>query len=288
MKKNNRYESILTNLSIIAKPHCDQITDAVHKIVKLDLESLTKSHENYKQVFRIITMFSIRISHITNGILSLISLNNIYGAKILLRSLIDHTYKTVYITERALKDGNGTVADDYLIFCDFAEELQYQRALDYKSQILDDKIIDDEAFSDMLKRKPELNIYTKKQIFEKANQFTFSYIHKYLHNKDKIIKEDLENENLKKGFVAILHNATLYADLSSFVHGGPFAEISEFMLKFEEEKNDEEILDIIEYLMMLHFYANVSIAHFFSTLDKKHMDSVETITNSLLDYYEKI
>lgn len=138
----------------------------------------------------------------------------------------------------------------------------------------------------MIKRKPALKEYGKDQIKEKANQFTFRNVFLFL-NKGKEV--DYQSDiDFKTYYGAYLHTAAIYSDLSSFVHGGPFAEMFELRIHLDEDEHNEEILDIVECVMVMHFTACAAICYFVSKLDNKHEYLIKKIMDIQMEYYHKI
>jgi hypothetical protein len=256
----------INNLTLIAKPHIDQIIEEVTKIVQKDCGRLTRNYPKFKKAFRIAPIFETRIFRIIDGIINLINEDNLYGCKILLRSLIDHTVKLDFLLQKALKDKNDRIFNEYSLFSDLAEELQYLKELNYKSKIINEVEIDEKALNDLIKRKPQIKKYSNKHIFEKANQFSFRNMFKFLNEERD--KDDLEfsNEDIKAGFEAYLEISALYSDLSSFIHGGPSADQFELLMHLDKNEHDNEVIQIIEHIMVLNFYACITFIGFCNKL----------------------
>lgn len=276
----------INRLSDIAKPYIEKIADELQSIFTEDLGLLITVHKNYNDAFRGLPLFLVRVLKLSKGILSLVAEDNLYSAKALLRSLVEHTFKVEFLIDKSLIEANDNIYKEYFLFCDLSEELQYQKSLDFKVQKLGEAEIDEEAYQDLIKRKPELKKYSKNQINEKENQFTFRNIFRFLNEgKDK---NDSLGEDLKTYYGAYLHTGAIYSDLSSFVHGGPFAEKFEFIIHLDEDEHNQEILDIVENVMVMHFVACLTICSFFSKLDKKYEENIKKIVSHQMEYYNKI
>tara|TARA_R110002073_G_scaffold325028_1_gene503462 strand:+ start:57 stop:911 length:855 start_codon:yes stop_codon:yes gene_type:complete len=275
-------------LGLIAKPYVEKISNVVEKVILTDLKEIAEKKGDYKQSIRALPVFAIRIFQMSNGVIDLILAENIYSAKTLLRPLIEHSFKISFLTKKATKENSAEVFKDYYLFCDLAEELQYQKSLDYKSQLLFEKESDEKAFLDLIKNKPEIQKYSKRKIFEKANEFTFRNIFKFLNENDDIEYKNVENDFVKQGYEAYAMIGAIYSDLSSFIHGGPFAEPYVFPSSKEDEDN-YEILNVIENVMIMHFYANLSILEFWnSIIPNKYDYAIKEINELMLEYYEKV
>ena len=281
-------EKKINSLPLIAKPYTDRIFNEITIIIQNDYEKLKKSHPNFKESLRVISILETRIYSIVLGIFELVQEDNIYSCKILLRSLIEHCVKLDYLTQTSLQYQNDNIFKEYLIFNDLAEELQYLKGLNYTSKILNNIGIDYEAFQDLKRRKPEVQQYTEKQIFEKASQFGFRNMFKYINETKDKNPFDLKNEDFKNGFKAFLHIGTLYSDLSSFVHGGPTADKYVLQMHLDKEEENMEILDMVEQVMAMNFYACIVFIAFCNKLENKYDDNINRIIDCQIEYYKKI
>lgn len=276
----------INKLAYIAKPYIGKISDELQEVFTKDLGSLISNHEKYKEAFRALSIFLVRVSRLSNGILDLVASDNLYSANVLLRALIEHAFKIEFLVEKSLKENNDNIYKEYFLFCDLSEELQYQKSLDFKKQKLEDIQIDEEAYQELLNRRPDLKKFTKNQINDKANQFTFRNIFRFLNDRqhdDKLLDEDL-----KVYYGAYLHTGAIYSDLSSFVHGGPFADNFEFRMHLSEEEHNKEIFTIVENVMVMHFAPFLVTCSFISKLDKKYDEKIKTMVEIQMDYYNKI
>lgn len=281
-------EKNINFLGLIAKPYVEKISDVIERIILTDLNEIGDKKGDYKKSIRALPVFAVRIFQMSNGVIDLILSENIYASKTLLRPLIEHAFKISFLTKKAIKENSAEVFKDYYLFCDLAEELQYQKSLDYKSQLLFEKESDEKAFEDLIKSKPEIQNYSKRKIFEKANEFTFRNIFKFLNENDDIDYKNVENDILKKSYEAYIMIGAIYSDLSSFIHGGPFAEPYAFPSSKKDEDN-YEILDVIESVMIMHFYANLSILEFWnSIIPNKYDYAIKEINELMLEYYKKV
>lgn len=278
----------INDLTLIAKPHIDKINQEVTKIIQKDCGNLIKKYPKYKQAFRVAPIFESRIFLIIDGIINLVTEDNLYGSKILLRSLIDHTVKLDYLIHRALEDKDDRIFKEYLLFSDLAEELQYLKELNYKSKIINEVDIDEKALKDLIKRKPEIKKYSNNQIFEKSNQFGFKNMFKYINEERERNHLEFDNEDIKAGFEAFLHISALYSDLSSFIHGGPAADKFVLLMHLDKEEHDNEVIEIVEQIMTLNFYACIVFIGFCNKLENKYDSFIRRIIKCQIEYYKKI
>lgn len=278
----------INDLTLIAKPYIDKINQEVTKIIQKDCGNLIKKYPKYKQAFRVAPIFESRIFLIIDGIINLVTEDNLYGSKILLRSLIDHTVKLDYLIHRALEDKNDRIFKEYLLFSDLAEELQYLKELNYKSKIINEVDIDEKALKDLIKRKPEIKKYSNNQIFEKSNQFGFRNMFKYINEDREKNHLEFDNKDIKAGFEAFLHISALYSDLSSFIHGGPAADKFVLLMHLDKEEHDNEVIEIVEQIMALNFYACIVFIGFCNKLENKYDSFIRRIIKCQIGYYKKI
>lgn len=281
-------ENKINALSIIAKPYIERIFNEITLIIQNDYEKLKVSNPQYKESLRVNSILETRIYRIILGILDLVLEDNIYSSKILLRSLIEHCVKLDYLTQKSLTSKNDNIFKEYLLFNDLAEELQYLKGLNYTSKILNKTEIDNEALQDLINRKPEIKQYSENQIFEKASQFTFRNMFKFINETKDRDPFDLNNDNYRKGFEAFLHIGALYSDLSSFVHGGPSADKFVLLMHLDKEEQDFEVLNMIEQVMAMNFYACIIFIAFCNKLDNKYDPNIQRIFDCQLEYYDKI
>ncbi|MES2837801.1 MAG: DUF5677 domain-containing protein [Bacteroidota bacterium] len=278
----------INKISVIAKPYIEKIFNEVFKIIENDLGALIKNHPEFNESFRYLSIFEVRISRIIHGILDLLLKDNLYSCKILLRPLIEHTLKLDYLIQKSLSDKNDNIFKEYALFCDLYEELQYQKSLDFKSKILTGEEIDEVAFQDLIKRRPEIKEYSRNKIIEKANQFTFRNIFKYLNENHEYDFINSSDEKMKKSYKTYLQIGSLYSDLSSFIHGGTFADGFELKIQLDKEINDFEIIDISEYVVIMNFYASIAFIGFCNTLENKYDENIKRVVDYQLEYYKKI
>ncbi len=269
-------------LGSIAKPYIEKISNVIEKII---IEDLSNEKSGYRPSTRAIPIFAIRILKISTGIIDLILADNIYCSNALLRTLVEHSFKISYLTKKSIEDNNGDVFEDYYLFCDFAEELQYQKNLDYRTKTLFNLEFDEKAYKKLINSKPEIKNYSKRKIFEKANEFSFRNIFKFINEKQEEEYKSMKDEYLKKCYGSFLMIGAEYSDLSSFIHGGPFAESYVFPFK---ERDNHEILNIIETVMIMHFYGNLSILEFWNKLNPKYDKEIMEIIGYMNEYYKKV
>ena len=271
-----------------AKVYVKDIFNVVSSLVENDLGVLKNEHPNYQHALKVLSIFEVRISRISRGIFDLISSDNLYSCKILLRALIEYSFKIDFLVKKSISDQSEEIFNDYILFCDLAEELQFKRGIDYTSEKLTDSSISEEALNDLYIRKPEIKRFSKKEIFEKANQFSFRNIFEYINTINFSDLDEINEHYLKEIFKSFLNLGVIYSDLSSFVHGGPESERYELLSHLDKEFENDEFVEIIEYVMVMHFYSCLSYIYFCNHLDSKYFPKILLIFDKILSYYDEI
>lgn len=171
-------------------------------------------HGPIPKTSRVFLSFIASTEFIKNGILDLAEAANVYTAKILSRSLMEHFLRFQYIWFRASEEKSDVAAEDYLKYGAFKEALQTRRSRKRVARILgrDPGLTSDDALKDDIKEATSLS---GKEIEEQASRYEYARIIEYIFEKMKRGKGE-ENPFLLK----IIPN---YGDLSCFVHGAPAA-----------------------------------------------------------------
>lgn len=155
------------------------------------------------------------ITSIKLGIYSLAkdSETNLYPAKILHRTLIEHYLKFNYILARFLTEKTDEVGLEYRKYIQISEILSYANASEIVNSIVDASI-DSEILNKLKKEHPEFNI-SQKGLRRITSKWKHRNIIKYLRSNSSSLGGD--NPYLLKLIPE-------YAELSSFIHGGRSAE----------------------------------------------------------------
>lgn len=196
----------------------------IEKIVNEDIEkssfklSLTALHKKIKT-----------IEYLKDGLLK--TEGNIYASSVLLRSLIEHFLVAYYFFLKVKVDNNDSVGQDYY---DDYQNSEFFKQETYSLQLEDLKnksprTVDMNALNEIY---PELNMISQGDLqsyHQVASQFsTLKNIGKFL-----IIHQELEPK-LKAVHHLLFDLLKRYNLLSSFVHGGPYAERSAFDLSEDD------------------------------------------------------
>jgi len=192
----------------------------LHALIEIEIDpvfaSLQESvYSSYPSTFSSFLSLMARIDFICTGILEVSRDGNIYSARILFRSMIDHFLKSQYLFVRWGKERTDDVGNEYLHFCNLIEQVRLSDAYRKKNRLLNQE--KETLTFELIRRSfPELASFTNKEIENKASQFSYGKIISYIANavyKNEILPEE----------AFLPATFPFYADLSSFVHGGPYA-----------------------------------------------------------------
>ncbi len=237
-----------------------ELSDTVSKSIGLLSESLSKT--KFKKTSRALLAYIPKAGYINNAILNCCATSGGYAAGTLFRSLAEHTFRHLYIYTRALKEDSDDVGDEYYGKLKGSEDL--------------------ESFT-------KINNYTK---VVRPNQTTWST--KGDHNKDiadigkkfgisNIFFYLIENSRTDKSFIDegmkdyLLERLKQYTNLSSYVHGGPYAEMCYEELMKDSEKMRGHLEGMATESFRL-YKSIVEVTYLFSSLFDEQMTS----------YYESI
>jgi len=200
-----------------------EIDDVVFKILKKDAGKvfLLFKNNDLEKTGQALSLFHAKIGFLKNGIYDQIESNNLYSAKILYRTLIEHYLKAQFLLYESLKSGNDNIGKDYYEFADASEKLQLGSAYKYVGEILFPENSFNDVFDVVKEIFPALEKYSKKDIRNKAAKFNYRQIIEYLYDLFYVQQNIQSNGN-----DFLLNLIPEYSDLSSYVHGGPAADKS--------------------------------------------------------------
>lgn len=138
---------------------------------------------------------------------------HLYVVKLLHRSFIEHYLKFYYILFRLLNEKSDSVGIEYKKFSSIDETMAFINASNVSAKIVG-KSTEETIHKQLKKKYPDLEL-SKKEIQNISSKWKHRHIIKYLKNNSSLIEDD------KSIFLSLISQ---YAELSSFVHGGTFAE----------------------------------------------------------------
>lgn len=212
--------------------------DLIHNVIEESFTELIKDLKKYKYQKTLLAMVNLvlKTNFIKNSIFDLCETDDLYSAKILYRSLIEHSLIHEYLFMKSTVDKNDSVGEDYYKYCDMNEDLKYLKTIKNINKNFNLGKQDIDTWKEISKIKEDFNKITRKNLKFKADQFKYWNIVNYIFNN---VKDDFVINFLTK---IILE----YAELSSFVHGGPFGEKIMY-------KGFDKIKDELKYMAEMTF-----------------------------------
>lgn len=231
---------------------------------KTEAISSTLEQTKYKATSRAMLSYLARGSYVNNAILSCYDTHNAYSIGIIFRSMIEHSFRHLYLYTRAIKEDSDEVGNEYYGKLKGTEDLDSLRKIsNYNKKVY-----------------PEQTVWNfsgehNKNIKDVGGKFEISQIFTYV-----IENFQSDEELIAKGMKDYLkHRLNQYTQLSSYVHGGPYAEMShEFLLK-DRKKVDEHILDITCESFRLYKNMISTTVLFASLFEEKHWADYKEVTS---------
>ena len=167
-----------------------------------------------------------RIGSLRDGVFRLLDASELYSAKVIQRSMIDHHLRLLFLHERYFAEKSDQAGTDYILASDAQEDLSYARTLHGMDQIFgwgQEEGRKRSLREVLLDHFPEYKEKTMAEIKRVAQSFGHRSVIEYLvkgieqRAKDGSSRE-YDDPNLLSGYLFV------YFQLSSFVHGGAAAE----------------------------------------------------------------
>lgn len=172
-------------------------------------------NSKYLQTAAVLVGLTASITSIKLSIYALAedSETNLYSAKILHRTLIEHYLKFNYILARFLTEKTDEVGIEYRKYIQISEVLSYIKASEVAKSMVGTST-DSQVLEKLKKEHPELNI-SQKELGNITSKWKHRSIIKYLKDNSSFLGGDSPY---------LLKLIPEYAELSSFIHGGRSAE----------------------------------------------------------------
>lgn len=238
----------------------DRLVHETQSSLQMIIESLQKS--NFKYTSKALLGFIPKSGYLNSAILECYGSRNVYAAAVLYRSIIEHSFRQLYIYAKSLEDNSDDIGRKYCVTLKSGEDLQwFDKINNYNSKLGANKTIWNTKSDN------------KKEIRAVATEFKFSEIVDYFKNNnnnwDESIKVHLNNH--------LLERSVEYGDLSSAVHGGPFGELALYNYHMDKEKMEDTLYKFAYESFGLH-YSIVESTYLFAYL----------MNDEMKDQYEKI
>ncbi|MDP3150513.1 MAG: DUF5677 domain-containing protein [Ignavibacteria bacterium] len=165
-----------------------------------------------------VTLISLlaAINSLKLSIFEICKSRDIYSLNVLYRSFLEHFIKINYFFYRLLTDKTDIVGEDYYKFYSQNEIAMYGKSLEQLRLIVDLEYRGKDIAEILYEIDPELKKYSSKELKGKILQYNYKNMIKFIFDKQNSTIKDVD-------FSIILSIIPEYAELSSFVHGGPYA-----------------------------------------------------------------
>jgi len=183
----------------------------------------TISKTDFPETYRAMFGFCAKTNSLKTAMFDCIESNNPYAFNALFRCFCEHYLKFMYIWARLCSEKNDQVGIEYFSFCGASEARDYVSALTMAEGLLGNTVIADikEAISQLY---PATIGMCPKQVEQASGQFKYRAILRFLAGDGfRFVERD-------RSFLAKI--VPQYALLSSFVHGGPYADME--MVEYAE------------------------------------------------------
>ncbi|MCL4511235.1 MAG: DUF5677 domain-containing protein [Bacteroidetes bacterium] len=235
-------------------------------------QSLTRTDEPHIALY-LIWRFAVKIGGMKESTKMLFTEGDPYSARILARSIIDHYYKLLYFCIRHSTEKNDDVADEYLTYCDISEYLEYYKPLDSKST--KEKEEQDKAWNLLLQMNPDLGNADRNKSITISKKFRLREIARYV---DSVLPKGAGNKTLSKEKDIV----PTYSFLSSFVHGGAFAEKYYSPLRSKDQNVEEDDYTILHESIGYSYSAIELMFMSFALTDEKLFTYATDLKNEMI------
>jgi hypothetical protein len=176
------------------------------KELELNAKSFVKS--KFPKSAKALTAYSLKLQYLSNSINLCKETEDYYSLCVLFRSLIEHYFRHLYIYSRALRENSDEVGIEYYGKLNGHEDLCFLRG----NFSLNTKLSGEQSIWSLKNKQ-------NKSLDDVALNFKINGILSYLNKGNR---KDKEIQKISKEFFNKYSRD--YSTLSSFVHGGPYAE----------------------------------------------------------------
>lgn len=211
--------------------HYRQVDDEFFEVFCETSNSVFKHINNtdFPQMYKCMFTFSAKLGSLKTGMFECVDTGNTYAFKVLFRSFCEHYLRFMYIWTRFSHEATDQPGLDYYNYCGATEALDYVNSISTSERLLGiDAVVNAKKIAAGL--YPELETISNSELERRAGVFKFRSILRFL------ACEPHEFISAEHPFLSRI--IPTYALLSSFVHGGPFAELE--MVEFGNPSSLEE------------------------------------------------
>lgn len=186
----------------------------IEKHMPLLIGTLEKTE--FRNTYRAMLTFAVKINSLKTAMFDMVDSNNPYAFKLIFRCFSEHYLRFTYVFVRFLSETTDAVGADYYSFCGAAEAMDYVSAVKAAEALLGNNLVGDmrNALTQLYPRTEQMSV---RQIEAESGKFKYRAILRFLA---ETAPGMIANE---QPFLAQIVPA--YALLSSFVHGGPYADM---------------------------------------------------------------
>jgi hypothetical protein len=202
----------------------DEIIKNIPIMRELESNSKNFTKSKFPRSAKALTTYSLKLQYLSNSINFCKETGDYYSLCVLFRALLEHYFRHLYIYSRALKEDSDNVGIEYYGKLNGHEDLCFLRSnISLNTKLTGEKSI------------LSLDSDQNKDLDDIAKNFKINNILSYLN---KSIGENKKISTISKDFFN--KYSQHYSTLSSFVHGGPYAEkYMELYSKNEIGKEDD-------------------------------------------------
>lgn len=170
----------------------------------------------FPQTYKCMFTFSAKLGGLKTGMFECADTNNPYAFKVLFRSFCEHYLRFLYVWTRFTHEATDQPGNDYYSYCGATEALDYVNSLSASERLLGTDVAAN-AKKIAAALYPELEVISNTELERRAGVFRHRSILRFLAG------EPYEFITAERPFLSQI--IPTYALLSSFVHGGPYAEL---------------------------------------------------------------
>ncbi len=175
----------------------------------------TVAETAFPQTYRAMFGFCAKTNALKTAMFDMIDSNNPYAFKALFRCYCEHYLKFMYIFVRFVREKSDDVGREYFSYCGAIESRDYLNAV-----VLAEGLVGNHVVGDLRKALasvyPDIEPLSLPDLEAASSKFRYRSILRFLSSDDsRLLSEDTP-------FLAGI--VPSYAELSSFVHGGPWSD----------------------------------------------------------------